>query len=353
MLLKSILSKVVFTCIELMSIVPVFQSIFGLYCFSHRSSKIIFSFSSPVARNLVLIFFFSICILSHMQCSIVPVLFFVLFILKAWISFSIGIRAILFCWVNFLSMKVSPAPESIRVFISNLLSVFLPSSDTNKGTLNDFLLVSATSTREIEIIMRMVADIETGCFFKNPILWGNLSIFSFLLWTSFHKSSWYERMLHQLSLKQWSKMLVLEVSVVMHIVFWMQEMVQILLVHDHLLYALVSGIQRKGPSFYSWFILGWTICPRPLHRGLWWVVYIREGDWGGAVSFSSCHFLLSIYWQSLFLSSIGCLFSRLWCTSLESLSGDSRSSESCGGEEYSALNHSTNGLSCMTLLLAV
>jgi len=143
MLLKSILSKVVFTYIRSMSMVPVFQSIFGLYCFSHGSPKIIFSFPSLVARNLVLIFFFSICILSHAQCSIIPALFIILFTLKAWIGFSIGIKAILFCWVNFLSMKVPPAPESIRAFISNLLSAFLPSPNTNKGTLNDFLLVSA------------------------------------------------------------------------------------------------------------------------------------------------------------------------------------------------------------------
>ena len=97
MLFKSILSKVVFTCIKLMLTVPVFQSIFGLYCFSHGSPKIIFSFPSHVARDLVLIFFFFICILSHVQCSIVPVLFFVLSILQAWISFSIGIRVIPFC----------------------------------------------------------------------------------------------------------------------------------------------------------------------------------------------------------------------------------------------------------------
>jgi len=115
MLLKSILSKVVFTCIESMLTVLVFQSIFRLYCFSHGSPKIIFSFPSPVARNLVLIFFFPICILSHAQCSIVPVLFFVPSMLKAWIDFSIGIKAIPFCWANFLSMKVPPAPESISV----------------------------------------------------------------------------------------------------------------------------------------------------------------------------------------------------------------------------------------------
>ena len=78
-------------------------------------------------------------------------------------------------------MKVPPASESIRAFISNLLSVFLSSPDTNKGTLNDFLLVSATSTEEIGIIMGTVADVETGRFFKNPIPQGNQSIFSFLL----------------------------------------------------------------------------------------------------------------------------------------------------------------------------
>ena len=198
MLLKSILSKVVFTCIESMSRVLVFQSIFGLYYFSHGSPKIIFYFPSPVARNLVLIFFFPICILSHAQCSIVSVLFFVPSTLKAWIGFFVGIKMIPFCWAKFLLMKVPSASESIRAFISNLLLAFLPSPDTNKGTLNDFLLVSATSTGEIGIIMGMVANVEAGCFFKNPIPQGNLSIFSFLLQTNFHKLSWCECMLHQL-----------------------------------------------------------------------------------------------------------------------------------------------------------
>jgi len=64
-------------------------------------------------------------------------------------------------------MKVHPAPESIRAFVSNLLSAFLPSPDTDKETLNDFLLVSATSTGEIGIIMETVANIKAGCFFKN------------------------------------------------------------------------------------------------------------------------------------------------------------------------------------------
>ena len=82
-------------------------------------------------------------------------------------------------------MKVPPAPESIRAFISNLLSVFLPSPDTNKGILNDFLLASATSTGEIGIIMGTVADVEAGRFFKNPIPQGNQSVFSFLLLTNF------------------------------------------------------------------------------------------------------------------------------------------------------------------------
>ena len=86
-------------------------------------------------------------------------------------------------------MKVPPAPESIRMFVSNLLLAFLPSLDTNKGTLNYFLLVSATSTGEIRIIMGTVADVEAGRFFKNPILQGNPSVFSFLLQTSSCKLS--------------------------------------------------------------------------------------------------------------------------------------------------------------------
>jgi len=84
-------------------------------------------------------------------------------------------------------MKVPPAPEYIRAFVSNLLSAFLPSPDTNKGTLNDFLLVSATSTGEIGIVMGTVADVEAGHFFKNPIPQGNQSVFSFLLLTNFCK----------------------------------------------------------------------------------------------------------------------------------------------------------------------
>jgi len=130
-------------------------------------------------------------------------------------------------------------------------------------------------------------------------------------------------MLHQLSLKQWGKISVLGVSVVVHIAFWVQEVVQILLIHDCLLYALVDGIQSKGLSSYNRPVLGQTICPPPSCRSLWWVAYIREGDWGGAVPFSLCRFLLSICWRLPFLSSIGYPFSRLWCTSLGLLLVDS------------------------------
>jgi len=235
-------------------------------------------------------------------------------------------------------MKVPPAPESIRAFISNLLLVFLLSPDTNKRTLNNFLLVSATSTGEIEIIMETVADVKAGRFFKNPILQRNLSVFSFLLQTNSHKLSWYEHMLHWLSLKQQDKMSVSGVSVVACIAFWMQEVVWILLAYDCLLYALVSGIQSRGTSSYNWPVLGWTICPYPSYRGLWWVTCIREGDWRDAVLFSLCRFLLSICWRLPFLSSIGYPFSRLWCTSLGSLSVDSWGLESCRGEGYSALS---------------
>jgi len=59
------------------------------------------------------------------------------------------------------------------------------------------------------------------------------------------------------------------VSVVAHIAFWVQEVVQILLIYDHLLYALVDGIQSKGLSSYDQLVLEWTICPCPSRRGLW------------------------------------------------------------------------------------
>jgi len=45
-------------------------------------------------------------------------------------------------------------------------------------------------------------------------------------------------------------MLVLGVSVVAHIAFWVQEVVWILLVHDCLLYALVGGVTALlSPSY--------------------------------------------------------------------------------------------------------
>jgi len=134
----NILLKVFSTYIESILTFSVFQSIFGLYCFSKGSPKIILSFPNSVMRNLVLIFFLPICILSHLQFSIVPELFSVLSALKIWIFFPIGIKVIPFCLVNFLSMKVPPAPESIRAFISNHLSVFFPSPVTTSGMVKEF-----------------------------------------------------------------------------------------------------------------------------------------------------------------------------------------------------------------------
>jgi len=119
-------------------------------------------------------------------------------------------------------------------------------------------------------------------------------------------------------------MSVLEMSVAVRTAFWVQEVVRILLIHDRLLYALVDGIQSKGLSSYDQPVLGWTICSCPSLRGLWWVACIKECDFGGAVPFSLCYFLLSICWQLPFLSFIGSPFSRLWCTSLGSLSVDSQ-----------------------------
>jgi len=134
----NILLKVFSMCMESISTFPVFQSIFGLYCSSQGSPEIILSFSNSVTRNLVLIFFLPICILSHMQFLIVLELFSVPSALKIWIFFPIGIKAIPFCSVNFLSMKVPPAPESIRAFISNCLLAFLPSPVTTSGTVKEF-----------------------------------------------------------------------------------------------------------------------------------------------------------------------------------------------------------------------
>ena len=117
--------------------------------------------------------------------------------------------------------------------------------------------------------------------------------------------------LHWLSLKRQGKMSVSGVSVAVCTAFWVQEVVWILLIYDHLLYALVDGIQSKGLSSYDRPVLGWTICLCPSRRGLWWVACIRESDWGGTVPFSLCHFLLSICWQLPLLFSIGCPFLRL------------------------------------------
>jgi len=191
----NILLKVFSTCMESISIFPVFQSIFGLYCFSQGSPKIILSFSNSMTRNLVLIFFLPICILSHMQLLIVPELFLVLSALKIWIFFPIGIKAIPFCSVNFLSIKVPPAPESIRAFISNCLSAFLSSLVTTSGIVKEFWLALASSTGLRGIHVGADIDVEAGRFFKNPDLPWHQSISSFLHLTILHRLSWYGHML--------------------------------------------------------------------------------------------------------------------------------------------------------------
>ena len=70
--------------------------------------------------------------------------------------------------MNFLSMKVPSAPESIRAFVLNHMSAFLLSSCTSNGTINDLLFSFASRTGEMEMESGAGANVEVGCFFKNP-----------------------------------------------------------------------------------------------------------------------------------------------------------------------------------------
>jgi len=67
-------------------------------------------------------------------------------------------------------MKVPPAPESIRAFISNCLSAFLPSPVTTSGMVKEFCLALARSTGLRGIHVGADTDVEAGRFFKNPDL---------------------------------------------------------------------------------------------------------------------------------------------------------------------------------------
>ena len=97
----------------------------------------------------------------------IPDLFLVPSTFSGMMFLSSGVRAIFHSRMNFLSMKVLSAPESIRVFILNCMSVFLLSPCTLNGTINDLLFSFASHTGEIEMELGVGANIEVGHFFKN------------------------------------------------------------------------------------------------------------------------------------------------------------------------------------------
>jgi hypothetical protein len=65
---------------------------------------------------------------------------------------------------KFLSMKVSPAPQSMRALTSTNFSPFDPLLVSETGTYMALLRMSATSTEEIHI--NGEADIKTGLLIK-------------------------------------------------------------------------------------------------------------------------------------------------------------------------------------------
>jgi len=102
-----------------------------------------------------------------------PDLFLVPLTFSGMMFLSRGARAIFHSRMNFLSMKVPSAPESIRAFVLNHMLAFLPSPCTSNRTINDFLFSFASSTGEIEMELGAGANIEIGQFFKNPCFRGH------------------------------------------------------------------------------------------------------------------------------------------------------------------------------------
>jgi len=80
-----------------------------------------------------------------------PELFLVPSIFSGVMTLSRGTRAIFCSRMNFLSMKVLSASESIRAFILNHMLVFLPSPCTSNETIKDHLFSFASSTGEIKM----------------------------------------------------------------------------------------------------------------------------------------------------------------------------------------------------------
>jgi len=153
--------------------VPSCQLILGLCSFNHGSPRIISSFLRSVMRNLVGTFCFPIFRFNQVQCLMTPDLFLVLSTFSGMMFLSRGARAIFHSRMNFLSMKVPSAPESIRAFVLNHMSAFLPSPCTLNGTINDLLFSFAKSTGEIEMESEAGANVEVGHFFKNLCFQGH------------------------------------------------------------------------------------------------------------------------------------------------------------------------------------
>jgi len=151
-----------------MFMVPSSQLIWGLCSFNHGSSRIISSFPRSVTRNLVGMFCFPIFRFNQVQCLMTPDLFLVPSMFSGMMFLSRGARAIFRSRMNFLLMKVPSAPESIRAFMLNHMSVFLPSPCTLNRTINDLLFSFTCCTGEMEMESGVGANVEVGRFFKNP-----------------------------------------------------------------------------------------------------------------------------------------------------------------------------------------
>jgi len=162
--------------IVLMFMVPSSQLIWGLCSFNHGSPRIISSFPRSVMRNLVEMFHFPIFRFNQVQCLMTPDLFLVLSTFSGMIFLSRGARAIFCSRTNFLLMKVPSAPESIRAFMLNHMSVFLPSPCTLNGTINDLLFSFTSSTGEMKMESGVGANIEVGRFFKNLCFQGHWQV---------------------------------------------------------------------------------------------------------------------------------------------------------------------------------
>ena len=152
------------------------QLIWGLCSFNHGSPRIISSFPRSVMRNLVEMFCFPIFRFNQVQCLMTPDLFLVPSTFSGMMFLSRGARAIFHSRTKFLSMKVPSAPESIRAFMLIHMSVFLPSPCTSNGTINDLLFSFASSTGKMEMESGVGANVEVGCFFKNPCFQGHQQV---------------------------------------------------------------------------------------------------------------------------------------------------------------------------------